>query len=525
MLLKKLLKCLSEYSLKGSLNSEIASITEDSRKVVNKSLFVAIKGIRKDGHSFIAEAIENGAKVVVVEKMPVKKKRGVTYIKVRNSRKSLGLLAAEFYRNPSTKIKVIGVTGTDGKTTTAALIHHILETSAKKCGLITTIAAKIDGKEIDTGLHVTSPDAVKVQSLINEMVEKKCEYAVVEVTSHALDQERFFGIYFDCAVLTNITHEHLDYHKDFTSYREAKMKLFENALSYVVINKDDPSYEYILKRVTKSTDILFYSLSDKDVTIYAHNLNILETENNFEVIEGVNSYILTSNLPGEYNVSNILAAITCVRAYGIDYDSIKKALSTFKAPKGRLEEIKNQRGYKIYVDFAHTPNSLEKVLTYLRMRLVSENPNGKLIAVFGCAGERDELKRPLMGEISTNIADISIFTTEDPRSEDVNKIISQMEKGTLKTVSKNIGINNYHATVRGSNVNNKTRNYYFIIPERGEAIAFAIQKLARKGDIVVVCGKGHEQSMAYNSVEYDWSDEEAVKLALKGDVKEITRSN
>src|SRR3989344_4648783 len=232
MRLKILLEGLSNYKVKGSLEKDVIAVTEDSRKVKKGSLFVAIKGINVDGHKFVSGAIENGAEVIVVEKLPLKKSKGVTFVTVEYSRRSLGFLASAFYKKPSYEMKVTGVTGTDGKTTTASLIHHILNSSSKKSGLVSTVSAIIGAKEIDTGFHTTSPDPVTLQKLLEEMVEAKCENAVLEITSHALDQERCTGVIFDSAVLTNITHEHLDYHKTWESYRDAKLKLFQNVLSF-----------------------------------------------------------------------------------------------------------------------------------------------------------------------------------------------------------------------------------------------------------------------------------------------------
>ena len=290
-------------------------------------------------------------------------------------------------------------------------------------------------------------------------------------------------------------------------------------LSFVVLNKDDPSFDYISQKISKTIKIVSYSTRLKDTSVYSQNYREGDSGSVFEVIEGVNSYTLESNLLGEYNVSNILAAIACCREYGVDYVSIKNALQSFKAPKGRLEKIENNKGFEIYIDFAHTSNSLEQVLSLLKKRIDLRGKKGKLITIFGCAGERDELKRPIMGEISATIADISIFTAEDPRSEKVENIIEEIVKGAKKSGAKDLKVKHYSDAVHAN------RHYYLEIPERGEAISFALQKIARKGDTILICGKGHEKSMAYNGVAYAWSDEEAVKLALKGDVKEITRSN
>ena len=531
MKLKSLLVALSELEIDkksfSKTNFNINFITDDSRSVKKDSLFVACKGLNYDGHKFISEAIDKGARVVVGEKNKsvLNLKKSVIYIRVNNSRRALGLLASAFYGNPSGNLKVIGVTGTDGKTTTASLIHHILSQSGKRVGLVTTVSAKIGNKEIDTGFHVTSPDPVTLNMILRDMVRAKCEYAVIEVTSHGLEQGRVSGVDFDAAVMTNLTHEHLDYHKTFEDYRDAKAKLIKSVKKITVLNKDDESYEFFKSLTPLGTQVLSYSIKSKVASVYSQNIKDIEEGTSFEVVDGVQSYSLETNLMGEYNISNILAALTCCRYYVIEPDVIKKALKTFKAPKGRLEKIENNKGLEIYIDFAHTPNSLENVLKLLRRKADSKQKKGKLIAVFGCAGERDIDKRSMMGEISAKYADISIFTAEDPRSEKVESIIDQIIKGAKKFgVKKLKGISEV-AEWTPRMVDSMKKHLYESIPERGEAIALAIQKLAKKGDTVVIFGKGHEQSMAYDKIEHPWSDQEAVRIALKGGVKEIKRPN
>ena len=519
MKLSLLLESTSSYKIYGNKNTEVTSITDDSRKAQKKGLFVAIKGLTVDGHKFIPQVIEKGISVIVGEKSreSLKVPRKITYVRVEDSRNALGFLASAFFGYPSRNLKVIGVTGTDGKTTTVSLIYHLLKRSGKKVGLISTVSAKIGKKEIDTGLHVTNPDPVSLHSLLNDMVKEKCELAVVEVTSHGLDQGRVTGVEFDSAVLTNITHEHLDYHKTFEAYQDAKAKLFTLAKTFAVLNKDDTSFEYLASKIPQNVKLTTYGLNSRQVDLYGQNIHEADSKTLFEVVYEVNAYSFESQLLGNYNVSNILAALTCCKEYGVDIEKAKKAVLTFEAPIGRMEKIKEAKNFDVYVDFAHTPNSLESVLSVFRNKLETEKL-GKLIVIFGCAGERDVEKRPMMGEIATRLADISIFTAEDPRSEDINKIINEMEKGAKKSQAKEISVKRYH----DSNHGNRS-HIFFRIPERGEAISFAIQKLAKKGDIVVICGKGHEQSMAYNGVEYFWSDHEAVKIALKGGVKEIKR--
>lgn len=403
-------------------------ITSDSRSVKRGFVFVAIQGLTSDGHKFIPEAIKNGAKIIIGEKK-VKVPSTVKYIKVKDSRKALGEYTSEFYGNPSQKLKVIGVTGTKGKTTTVYLIYHILKTLGKKVGLVSSIKALIGNKEIDTGFHVTSPDVVSLHKFLADMVCEHCEYAVLEVSSHGIDQKRIAGVTFDIGVLTNIAPEHLDYHKTFKEYKKVKMS-FINSAKFKVLSPTET------------------------------NLNIF---------------------PGLFNNLNAEAAIKVIEILGFKREEAITALKTFELPKGRLEEIKNSLGIKIIIDFAHTPGSLEAALKYLRTIT-----KGKLISVFGCAGERDHKKRRKMGKISGMLADLSIFTAEDPRTENITDIFASMKK--------------------------EAKNYV-CIPERGEAIAYALS-IAKKGDTVGFFGKGHEVTLAYKGFEHPWSDQKAIENYL-----------
>jgi len=433
---------------------KINGITDDSRKVKSGYLFVAIKGLRVDGHKFIPQAIKKGARVVVGEENL--QLSGVTYIKVDNSRRTLSLLASAWHRNPSQKLKIIGVTGTDGKTTTANLIYWILKKAGKKVGLVSTVSAKIGDRQYDTGFHVTNPEPLALYEFLAKMVEENCEYAVLEVTSHGLDQERVAGIKFDIGVLTNITHEHLDYHKTFRAYRRAKLKLFQNA-KIAILNKDDENSNWIKKNI--DSKVIFYQ---KDS-------------------------LAKQRFPEPYNQENATAAIMVARLLKVPQKDIARALESFPGVEGRLQEVKNRRGIKIIIDYAHTPNGLKSVLAAL-----SKKKEGKLIALIACEGERDRKKRPMMAEIAGQLVDTTILNAIDIRSEKAQDIVSDMEVGIKKTKGK-----------------------YFKITDRGKAIDFAINRLAQKADTVVVCGKGHEKGMAYAGDERPWSDLEVINRVLK----------
>lgn len=406
---------------------QYSGITTDSREVKKNFIFVAVKGLNVDGHDFIPDAIERGAVKIYGER----NLNYPNYFKVKDSREKLGELISEFYGFPSHKLKIIGVTGTKGKTTTAHLIYHILTSLGKKTGLISSIVAKIEQKEVNTGFHVTSPDVISLHKFLKDMVDAGCEYAVIEVSSHGIDQKRIAGVKFDVGVLTNIASEHLDYHKTFNEYRKIKIS-FINSAKFKVLSPTDT------------------------------NLDIL---------------------PGKFNNLNIEAAVKAVEFLGIDRNLAIKALDTFELPEGRLEEINNSKGFKIFVDFAHTPDSLEAALSYLRTQT-----KGKLIAVFGAAGERDPYKRSKMGNIASKIADMIILTAEDPRSEKVIDIITQIKSGII---SKNAKI--YEEL------------------DRKKAIILALG-LAKKGDLVGIFGKGHEKSMNLDGIhEIPWSDQKIVR--------------
>ena len=391
-------------------------------------------------------------------------------------------LYASFYHFPARHLNVIGVTGTDGKTTTVNLIYHILKEAGKKVSMISSINAVIGEKKYETGFHVTTPNPRDMQKYLSQAVKAGSEYFVLEATSHGLGQNRLFGCFFNIGVVTNITHEHLDYHKTYQNYVKAKAKLFRIA-EVAVLNKDDRSYPFLLP-FCKKRKCFTYSL-DKKADFNLKNFK-------FETA-----------LPGKYNQSNSLAASAVALSLGITRKKIKKSLKTFKGIKGRMEEIKRGQDFKIIIDFAHTPNSLKNVLEILNKEKKQDN---KLIAIFGAAGLRDKKKRSLMGKVSGKYADITVITAEDPRTEDLNKIIEKIAQGCLRGGASELDRNDFE--LKGK------RHYFFRVPDRKEAIAFAIRKLARKDDIVVICGKGHEKTMCFGKKEYPWSDFKAVEESL-----------
>ncbi len=361
---------------------------------------------------------------------------------------------------PAKKLTIIGVTGTDGKTTTVNLIYHILKSSGKSVSMLSSVGAYIGGKEYDTGFHVTTPSPFSLQSFLRKAVVAKSEYFVLEVTSHALDQHRIWGIPIKVGVLTNITHEHLDYHKTFENYLNTKLKLLQIA-DCDVVNRDDPSYKLLtrIKNSKSDSNWVTYGLSD-----------------NFRFDSEV--------LLGDFNRSNALAAVSVCRVLGLSDKEIDMAIKTFKMPTGRLDYV-YEKDFSVVIDFAHTPNAFEQLLSSLRPKV-----KGRLIHVFGSAGERDSEKRPLMGKVSSDYADILFLTSEDPRSEDANKIIDEIESGIKK---KDVKV--------------------FKIADRKEAITAAI-KMADKKDMVLITGKAHEKSMNYSGKEEPWDEYKIVAEAL-----------
>lgn len=501
--LKPLLKDIKVVKVFGELDIKVSGIIDDSRKVKKGFVFVAIKGFNVDGHNFIDQALNLGAVAVIGEKEYKSGPNRYTYIQVKNSRESLAIIASAWNDYPSKKLKLIGVTGTDGKTTTCNLIYSFFSSADKNISLISTINAKVGKSNIDTGFHVTNPEPLVLQELLAKMVKIKSVYACLEVTSQGIDQNRISGINFDLAVLTNITHDHLDYHKTWEEYRDTKLKFIKSA-RVVVLNKDDPSFGYIKEELLNSTRLISHSLKDNNSDYYAKDILEGEKYTDFKLKSKGETVSLRTRLMGRYNISNILGAIACARYYKTPMRVIKLSLLKFKAPKGRLEEVKNNRGIKVYVDFAHTPNALEQVL-----KIFKPKTKGRLISVFGCTGERDVFKRPLMGEISTKIADISIFTADDIRGENLDIIISQIVSGAMKNKTREI-------TKRTAIPKVLKEKVFVRIPDRGEAIFYAINKFANKGDIVVLCGKGHENSLLYKGVELPWSDRKAARMSLIG---------
>ncbi|RIK54322.1 MAG: UDP-N-acetylmuramoyl-L-alanyl-D-glutamate--2,6-diaminopimelate ligase, partial [Chloroflexi bacterium] len=511
-------------------------VTADSRAVTPGSLFVAVKGGTADGHRYLADAFARGAAAALGTASPdelaaqdIALPSGLVYVQVENSRLALAEAAAALHGFPSRGLTVIGVTGTDGKTTTSTLIESILNVSTRPApgeigavGVITTVAARIRGQEIDTGLHVTTPDAPEVQHFLAQMRDAGCRYAVVESTSHGLDQGRVAAVDFDIAAVTNITHEHLDYHGTRDAYVQAKALLFRSLYASpgkpgvarcAVLNADDAgSYGALLEVLTAEArrtgsvvPVRAYGLRmaprAAQEALAAGSLDVVATgvryapqQTDFTLLSREGGFAIATPLIGEFNVYNILCAATVALALGLAPEQIQQGVAEMQGVSGRMERIDAGQEFLAVVDFAHSPASLERALHTLRP-LVGRGPGGepgRLIAVFGCAGLRDREKRGRMGEISGRLADVTVITAEDPRTEDLDAINAAIAAGVQRA---------------------SPDAPFHIIPDRRAAIQAAVD-MAGAGDVVAAFGKGHERSMCFGTVETPWSDQDAMRGAL-----------
>jgi len=498
MKLAKLITALSSSEIYGPVDVEIEGLAHDSRQVKPGDLFVAIKGLNADGHDYIPQAIQRGAVAVMAERKTTEfpQAPAVPLVVVPDSRQALAYLAAAFHGYPTRKLRVIGVTGTDGKTTTVELTRSILAAAGYKTGMINTVEALIGDEHRPTGLHTTTPDALQVQGYLARMVEAGMEYAVLETTSHGLAQHRVAACDFDVAVLTNITHEHLDYHKTYESYQEAKARLFRSLTGSFrkpgtpktsILNADDPSFEHF--RQIPAERHLAYGL-EQPADITAGNIVYTPTATTFTAVTPDGEFAVQTALPGLFNVYNILAAIAVGVSQGVPFEAMQEGIRAVRGVPGRMERIDMGQDFTVIVDFAHTPNALRRALETARGLT-----KGRVIVVFGCPGLRDVAKRPMMGEIAGKLADRIVITADDPRTEDLNTIMAQIATGCREA-------------------GRREGEDYWRIGDRREAIEFAVG-MAQAGDLVLLAGKGHEQSLALGTTEVPWDDREVVRETLE----------
>lgn len=480
MKLKSLLKELDYEVINGDIDIEIKNINYDSRKVSANDLFVCIKGLKVNGHNYAESAIKGGAIAIICEDNIEGYNNETVIIKVKNTRKALAKCAANFYENPSKKMSMIGVTGTNGKTTTAFMIKEILEKAGKKVGLIGTISNFIGSEKIYT--ERTTPESLELQELFKEMVEKDCEYCVMEVSSHSLALDRVYGVEFEVGIFTNLTRDHLDFHKNFKNYFESKALLFERS-KISIVNIDDEYGVKLKERLNKTKVITYaikntsdYTASDEkcESTHIGYKLKYSNKEENFQV-----------GLPGKFNIYNSLGAIAACINLNIDMKFIKEGISDVVV-LGRCEMVgkKYNLPYTIILDYAHTPDGLQNILETAR-----GFTKNRLILVFGCGGDRDKVKRPQMGKIGTDLSDIAVVTSDNPRSEEPAKIIEEIISGVEK---KN----------------------YITIENRKEGIRKSIE-IARPGDVIVIAGKGHEDYQILNTGKIHFNEREIVEEILQ----------
>ncbi|MED1202168.1 UDP-N-acetylmuramoyl-L-alanyl-D-glutamate--2,6-diaminopimelate ligase [Heyndrickxia acidicola] len=465
-------------------NPEIEGIYQDNRKVTKGSLFICIKGLTVDGHKFASEAVKKGAAAIISEKeLDV----DVPVIVVRDTKRAMAVLADAYYQHPTKKLRMVGITGTNGKTTTSHLIDQIFQDAGEKTGLIGTMYIKIDEEKIET--KNTTPDSLTLQQTFGKMVNNGVASAVMEVSSHALDQGRVYGIDFDIAVFTNLTQDHLDYHHTMEEYLYAKSLLFSQLGNtyeaakprFAVINNDDPA-SLKLQKVT-AAHVLTYGI-DHESDFQAKDIKMSADGTVFTLISPEGEFPVILQLIGKFSVYNVLAAITAGYAARIPLESIIQSLESIPGVPGRFELVKGGQSYPVIVDYAHTPDSLQNVLQTVR-QIASK----RIIVVVGCGGDRDRTKRPIMAQIAVKLATDAIFTSDNPRTEDPMEILREMETG-----------------VKGEE--------YTVIPDRKEAIKHAVQ-MASDGDVIIIAGKGHETYQIIGQTIHDFDDRLVALQAIK----------
>ncbi|MDR6159324.1 MULTISPECIES: UDP-N-acetylmuramoyl-L-alanyl-D-glutamate--2,6-diaminopimelate ligase [Chryseobacterium] len=482
MQLVDLLKRIPVLEIHGDDSREISQLVFDSRKITDNSLYIAMRGTVVDGHSFIASSVEKGAKAIVCEEFPENIDENVTYVKVKDSSKTLGQLASNFYGNPSEKLKLIGVTGTNGKTSVSTLLFDVFKNLGYDSALLSTVEIRI-ADQVIPATH-TTPDVITINKILAQAVEEGCEFAFMEVSSHGIAQNRIEGLQFKIAGFTNLTHDHLDYHKTFDEYLKTKKRFFDelDATAIAITNIDDKNGNVMLqntKAVKKS-----YALK----TMADYHGRLLEVDFNGMLLN-FNGKEFWTTLTGKFNVYNLLLVFGIASELGFGQEEILQAISQLKRVSGRFETFKSDGGIIFIVDYAHTPDALENILDSIND---IRTKNERLITVFGCGGDRDHAKRPEMGNIATKKSTLAIITSDNPRTEDPAVIIKEIEAG----------------------VEPQNFSKYTSIPDRKEAIKMAI-KFAEPKDIVLVAGKGHETYQEINGVKHHFDDKETINELWK----------
>ncbi len=482
MELKKLLEGVHYKESQGNATIEVQKIEYDSRKVTTGDVFVCITGFQTDGHKYAAKAVESGAAALICEHMPEEIGEKVTVIQVENSREALAIMAVHYYNEPSKKMHVIGVTGTNGKTTTTYLMKSVLDHVGKKVGIVGTIENRIGDKVLHT--ERTTPESKELQELLDTMVKEDVSHVVMEVSSHSLDLHRVQGIAYEIGIFTNLTQDHLDYHKTMENYKEAKSKLFERAQKSV-INLDDAAGSFMKEKARGQ--VLTFAV-EKDADLRARNIEISTEGTDFSLTWEEKEYQVHLSTPGRFSVYNALGAIGACLLLGISMKDIILGLEENHGVAGRFQAVRSKKGYQAVVDYAHTPDGLDNILKTAR-----EFAKGRIITIFGCGGDRDKTKRPIMGEIAGNGSDYCIVTSDNPRTEDPLTILSEVETGMKKTQCQ-----------------------YEIVADRREAILEGA-KLAKAGDVIIIAGKGHENYQIFKDCTIHFDDMEEIRKAFGED--------
>ncbi len=480
MKLFEILQGIEIISADVDMNTEIGGVECDSRSVAQNGLFVAIRGFETDGNKYISKALENGAVAVITDS---KKYAAKGRILVKDARRALALAAKNFYGNPTRDMRIIGVTGTNGKTTVTYLIKHCLELAGEKCGLIGTNQNMIGDEIIET--ERTTPESNKLWELFAKMRDAGCTYVVMEVSSHSLELSRVFGIEFFVGAFTNLTQDHLDFHKTMEKYEKAKAKLFE--ISKVgVINFDDEAGARLIK--SSPCPVISYSAKNTEADYVAKSINLKPASVSFAFVGIETIGRVELNIPGDFSVYNAMCAISVLLRCGMSLADICKSLSGISGVKGRAEVVPSNRDFTVMIDYAHSPDGLKNIL-----KTVKKTTQARVVIVFGCGGDRDRTKRPIMGKIAAELSDVTIVTSDNPRTEDPEKIIDDIVPGILEV-----------------------KKDYVRIADRREAIAHALS-IARKGDVVLLAGKGHETYQEINHIKHHMDEREIVAECLSGE--------
>ncbi len=492
MILRELLNDIDIVNFKGNFDLNISGVSFDSKKVRKGFLFVALTGENTDGHSYIDSAVKNGAKVLIVEKLPEINSQEVSVVQVNDSRAALAGVSANFFGHPTKELTLVGITGTNGKTTITYLLESIWQYQNKKSGIIGTIDYRY--ADIIKQSSMTTPESLDLMGMFREMRESGVETVAMEVSSHAIDKQRVVQCHFDSAVFTNLTQDHLDYHDSMENYFEVKKRLFTEFLEesekeekYSIINIDDPFGARLAEDV--SGNIVTYSITNPNASVYAQSSTITAYGIEANVVTPKGELQIKSTLFGEHNLSNILAAVATACSLGTSNEVIEKGITNIDSVPGRLEGIPNENGFNVLVDYAHTPDALKNVL--LASRPLTK---GRLILVFGCGGDRDNAKRPLMGKIGKELSDVLIITSDNPRTEDPEIILDHIEEGVYRA--------------------GEEEKPYHRIANRAQAIKQAIRS-AQKNDTILIAGKGHEDYQIIGTTKHPFDDRKTAREALK----------